>query len=401
MSKKDSKGYKFGDVSKGAINFIGSKVAKAPKTKQKSPKKKNKHKTAAAASAGPAAPPDSSRATDGDGQSNARSDGGAGLTAAVSTPDTPPAPPRPDAGVLLEGLKGVKLRSPRPREDPAPPPAPLPALSPGSKVRRSDLVFDRETDLLGKGAFGAVYRARWHGADVAVKELRKYGLGSRDVGWDAFLETNSLLKASHPCVVRVFGMCPVVDGCALIVTELVDGGDLRTALMAGAAGLAGDRAQKLRILRDVSSGLAALHAVPIVHRDLKPDNILLTKSGQAKLADFGIARDLYDNNDGRGAHLTTGQGGTQLYFAPEQWGTGNTRITEKVDIFAFGLVINEVITGSPRDFPVRRFEDLSGKMSHENPELEDLVRTCLDPDPNGRPAASDATDILERVRCAP
>ena len=65
-----------------------------------------------------------------------------------------------------------------------------------------------------------------------------------------------------------------------------------------------------------------------------------------------------------------------------------------------GLIINEVITGSPRDFPVRGFENLEGKMSNENPELEDLVRTCLDPDPNGRPAASDATDILERVRCA-
>ena len=104
MSKKDSKGYKFGDVSKGAINFIGSKVAKAPKTKQKSPKKKNRHKTAAAASAGPAAPPDSSRATDGDGQSNARSDGGAGLTAAVSTPATPPAPPRPSKAKIQASL---------------------------------------------------------------------------------------------------------------------------------------------------------------------------------------------------------------------------------------------------------------------------------------------------------
>ena len=66
-----------------------------------------------------------------------------------------------------------------------------------------------------------------------------------------------------------------------------------------------------------------------------------------------------------------------------------------------GLIINEVITGSPRDLPVLKgFEDLNGKMSNENPELEDLVRTCLDPDPNGRPAASDATDILEKVRCA-
>ncbi len=323
-----------------------------------------------------------------------------GRTAAVSTPT----PPRPGAGTLLEGLERVVLRSPEPREEPAPPPAPLPPTPPGSELRREDLVFDRETDLLGKGAFGAVYRARWHGTEVAVKELKKtHSWGSRDVGFDALLEMDTLSKASHPCVVRVFGMCPVVDDCALIVTELVGGGDLRAALGKGAAGLAGDRARKLGILRDVSSGLTALHAVPIVHRDLKPDNILLTITGQAKLADFGIARALYDKNDGRGVHVTTCQGGTQLYFAPEQWhqpGSGNTRITEKIDIFAFGLIINEVITGVPPHRPTYKFEDLSTKMSNENPELEDLVRTCLDPDPKGRPAASDATDILERVRCA-
>ena len=218
------------------------------------------------------------------------------------------------------------------------------SLEPGSLLAGKYQIQDE----IGKGAYGRVYRARDTslGRDVAIKELRKGGeVGSTDYAdYVRRFEREAQVQAGfiHPNIVQVYELVkPKTEGDAYyLVMEYVDGKSLKEVLERGGP-LPPDKA--LGIFCDILNGLEAVHAGPrdIVHRDIKPSNILLTRSDQAKLADFGQAQ-VRDES----MRTRTGQPhpGAPVYMSPEQE-TTQAYLYPASDIFSAGCVLFEMLTG--------------------------------------------------------
>ncbi|KAL8137924.1 hypothetical protein V2J09_003925 [Rumex salicifolius] len=201
-----------------------------------------------------------------------------------------------------------------------------------------------ETNVLGKGGFGVVYKGELHdGTNIAVKRMNSGVLG--DKGLTEFTsEIAVLTKVRHRHLVGLLGYC--VDGCEkLLVYEYMPQGPLSQHLFDwkedGLKPL--DLKQRLAIALDVARGVEYLHNLAhqsFIHRDLKPSNILLGDDMRAKVADFGLVRLA---PDGGKTSIETRLAGTFGYLAPEYAVMG--RITTKVDVFSFGVILMELITG--------------------------------------------------------
>jgi serine/threonine-protein kinase len=193
--------------------------------------------------------------------------------------------------------------------------------------------------------------------------------------------------------------------------ELAPGGSLE-----GQRERFGDEAWSLSILRQMCAGLIALHEAGVVHRDLKPANVLLDAAGNAKLSDFGIARmgaipmGAVDPNaataaPARGSALT-GTGawiGTPLYMAPEA-ARGGREVGPAVDVFAFGLVAHEMITGKLPFVTPPVLLALVGQslppcapIASLAPRVRDALHACLSEAPSARPTATALAAALAAV----
>jgi len=141
-------------------------------------------------------------------------------------------------------------------------------------------------ERLGGGAFGEVKKGIWSGVNVAVKLLHKCDENARQM----FIKEAALLcRLRHPCVVRTFGVS--MQPMSIVMEFLPN--SLHTLVRTKGALRLRD---SIKIALDIAKGIAYLHGCkpPIIHRDLKPANILLDESKNAKVADFGISRELYD-----------------------------------------------------------------------------------------------------------
>ncbi len=195
----------------------------------------------------------------------------------------------------------------------------------------------RLTARIGEGSFSETYLATDTSLDrqVAVKILREHY--ARDPRFVTRFEREARAAAAvvHRNVVDIFDYGR--DGDTLFITmEWIDGTDLKH-LIRNQAPLPVDEAT--RLIREVLAGLGAIHRAGIVHRDVKPQNVLMSKDGQAKLSDFGIARGSVDSG------LTdTGMAlGTAAYMAPEQ-ASGGT-VTNSADLYSAGVILFEMLTG--------------------------------------------------------
>jgi len=211
-------------------------------------------------------------------------------------------------------------------------------LEPGSRLGRYEVQA-----LLGAGGMGEVYRARDSQLrrDVAIKVLRE--LADAPPQRARRFEQEALATASlnHPHVVAVYDAGS--DGAtSYVVTELLDGSDLRHVLSAGPL-----RPRKaLEYATQIASGLAAIHEKGIVHRDLKPENVFVTRDERVKILDLGLARLVEEAVAPDEATAATAPGailGTAGYMSPEQ--IRGEVVDQRSDIFAFGAVLFELVAG--------------------------------------------------------
>ncbi|MCO5580005.1 hypothetical protein L7F22_033871 [Adiantum nelumboides] len=220
-----------------------------------------------------------------------------------------------------------------------------------------------ETNLIGEGAMGVVYKGVLsNGEVIAVKKFRDGVTCSREA---LLQEVCFLSKLRHRNLVKVLGCVLNLEVNALVL-EFMPNGSLEQYLMSQLANHEDERHERLnwaiilKIAQGVANALAYLHheyeTVPIIHGDVKPSNILLDSELEAHLADFGLAK--LATRDTGAASLTSNFKGSIGYMAPEFAYTA--RITSKVDIYSFGVVILEMVTGrGPTD------ELLQGVSLHE------------------------------------
>jgi serine/threonine-protein kinase len=190
---------------------------------------------------------------------------------------------------------------------------------------------------LGRGAMGIVYRAEDPALDrvVALKTilLTDDEESRKDYHKRFFLEAKAAGKLTHPHIVTTFDFGEEGD-IAYMAMELLEGKDLRRRLKDGSIGTL----EAVEIAAQVADGLGFAHERGVVHRDIKPGNIMLLKRNQAKIMDFGIARQ-------RSADFKTSTGivmGTPRFMSPEQ--IAGSPVDHRSDIFSLGTVLYEMLT---------------------------------------------------------
>lgn len=247
---------------------------------------------------------------------------------------------------------------------------------------------------LARGGMAQVYLARDRALDrpVAVKELVPEFATDPSFVERFRREAQSAARLTHPNVVAVYDW-GTQDGTYFIVMEYVDGPSLSQLIRRDGA-LHPRRAAE--IASEVAAALGFAHSQGVVHRDVKPGNVLLTASGQAKVADFGIARAMSSVDE----ELTqTGSVmGTATYFSPEQ--AQGLPVDARADLYSLGVVLYEMVAGRPPfsgDTPLaiayKHVQDLPARPSTIVPDipvgLEAIIMKLLQKQPLDRYASAE------------
>jgi serine/threonine protein kinase/TolB-like protein/Tfp pilus assembly protein PilF len=257
---------------------------------------------------------------------------------------------------------------------------------------------------LGAGGMGEVYRAldTRLNREVAIKVLLAEFAKDEDRVRRFEQEARAASALNHPNIAHIYEIGEH-DGTHFIAMEFVDGQTLREFIH----GRRTDLAKLLRHLQHAAEGLAKAHAAGIVHRDLKPDNLMITRDGYAKILDFGLAK-LIEPTPAAGGdtsgiatammpqHSTPGAVmGTVGYMSPEQAQGKTKEIDQRSDIFSFGCVLFEAVTGKKpfegesviKSLHMVVYEP-APPIAQFNPtapvELQRVVRRCLAKDPDER-----------------
>lgn len=212
----------------------------------------------------------------------------------------------------------------------------------------------RVTELLGTGGMAHVYKAYNLATrrTVAIKVLKEEYRNNAEFLRRFEREARAVLHLTHENIVRAYGVGDV-DGMPYLVLEYVDGRTLKDLILE--SGAMPPRIA-IGLVTQVLDALGAAHSAGIIHRDVKPQNVIVTKSGKAKLTDFGIARDV-------DATTTTFAGNTVLgsvhYLSPEQ--AMGKPVTESSDIYSVGVMLYEMLVG---DVPFTSDNTVSVALMH-------------------------------------
>jgi serine/threonine-protein kinase len=212
---------------------------------------------------------------------------------------------------------------------------------------------------IAAGGMSKVYRARKKYLDrvVAVKVLHHDLAGDPDYLQRFLREGKLAANLNHPNLVQVYDVGEE-NGRFYIVMEYVEGRDLREVIAKEGA-MPNDKA--LRIVRQVAEALAYAHENGVIHRDIKPSNIILTKEGNAKVADLGLARPIRDDSEVTRAGQVLG---TPVYMSPEQ--CRGTTVDGRSDLYSLGVTFYTLLCGRP-PYRGEATPVLLHRIIHENP----------------------------------
>lgn len=250
----------------------------------------------------------------------------------------------------------------------------------------------RLVELVGAGGMATIFR----GEDlllertVAVKFLRE-PFASDPAFRERFLgEARAAARLDHPNIVRIYDVGEDEGKHPYIVMEIVEGEDLKTSIRRDGPLSVN---QALNLTRQICAGVGLAHRVGIVHCDLKPQNILVTYEGQAKVADFGIARAFQSEDRVPQEEPEDVVWGSPHYIAPEQ--AMGKQPTPATDVYSIGVMLYEMLTGvppfhdpDPTALALKHLQEEPVPLRSLNPRvppgLEQLVRRALSKDPSAR-----------------
>ncbi len=261
---------------------------------------------------------------------------------------------------------------------------------------------------IGEGSSGEVYEAEHTelGRKYAVKILSPAHTAAEDAIARFRREARAVARLSHPNLVALHDFGKALDGRVFLVMELLSGTTLDTYCEKGLSIQAA-----LRIAVEATWALEAAHAAGLVHRDLKPQNLFITKNGELKLLDFGVAMTLAEPHSDK-KHRGFAVFGTPEYMAPEQ--AAGDPVDARCDLYALGCVLYELVTGSRpfggspvvvmglqlRELPERPC--LRAPERHIPREVEALIMKALEKDREHRFASARAMrDALEQALTVP
>ncbi|XP_029127866.1 serine/threonine-protein kinase STY46 isoform X2 [Cajanus cajan] len=252
----------------------------------------------------------------------------------------------------------------------------------------------RYEKIIASGPFSDLYKGTFCNQDVAIKVLKHENF-NENIQREFAQEVYILSKIHHKNVVKFVGACTKPPNLYL-VTEYMSGGSMFDFLHKQKTVL--DLPSLLKVAIDVSEGMKYLHQNDIIHRDLKAANLLIDENWVVKVADFGVAR--VHNQSG----IMTAETGTYRWMAPEV--IEHKPYDHKVDVFSFGIVLWELLTGKLPYEHLSPMQAAIGVMQkglrpriprHTHPKLVELLHWCWHQDPSSRPNFSEILDFLLHV----
>ncbi|XP_051265869.1 mitogen-activated protein kinase kinase kinase 7 isoform X2 [Dicentrarchus labrax] len=248
-------------------------------------------------------------------------------------------------------------------------------------------------EVVGRGAFGVVCKAKWKGKDVAIKTIE-----SESERKAFIVELRQLSRVNHPNIVKLYGSC---HSPVCLVMEYAEGGSLYNVLHGAEPLPYYTASHAMSWCLQCSQGVAYLHGMKpkaLIHRDLKPPNLLLVAGGTVlKICDFGTACDIQ-------THMTNNKG-SAAWMAPEVFEGNN--YSEKCDVFSWGIILWEVITRR------KPFDEIGGPafrimwavhngtrpplIKNLPKPLESLMTRCWSKDPSQRPSMEEIVKIMTHL----
>ncbi|CAL5034266.1 unnamed protein product [Urochloa decumbens] len=270
-------------------------------------------------------------------------------------------------------------------------------------ISNEDLEDLRE---MGSGAFGTVFHGKWKGTDVAIKRIKNscFMLPSPQADkliTEFWREADIISKLHHPNILALYGVVTNGPGETLAtVTEFMVNGSLKKVLLRKDKYL--DWRKRVMLAMDAAIGMEYLHSKDIVHFDLKCDNLLVNVKDPSrpicKVADFGLSKMK------QATLVSGGMRGTLPWMAPELLTMSGTKVSEKIDIYSFGIVMWEILTGEDPYDGMHYGGVIGGILSNTlrppvpascNPEWRKLMEQCWSTEPERRPSF---TEVASRLR---
>lgn len=310
-----------------------------------------------------------------------------------------------------------------PRRVVPPPPGPLPGPGPFPPVPGADVVYEKGKphgtspgDFVLDGShrrkiegtevrspMGVGYQARHITEGVGISWVKEFNAASNVEAEKLIKQGEFFSKIAHPAVLGVIGYVLPGDGVpAKLVTEYMPGGTLDALIKNPAKYAALSTTKKVKIAVGIAVAMRYIHRCGVFHRDLKPANVLLDANDEVRVGDFRTARVA----DVVGMSITGGLGNAHYYAAPEIGGEDQTRYGPKVDVFAYAMMLWEIMTGRSVVTGYKGGKDIGFIAHHrriaagERPSTDDLggdsglLDACWETDPDDRMSFEDILDFL-------